>query len=73
MQRDGPQINLYRHLLGQRGWPGLWWSATLGRHVGYESWLERGHLMLLDLDAREVGVDFRRSVYGTYTPHQALR
>lgn len=26
---------------GQRNWPGLWWSATTGHHVGYESWLER--------------------------------
>jgi len=22
-------------------WPGYWWSATNGRHVGYESWVER--------------------------------
>jgi hypothetical protein len=26
---------------GQRNLPGRWWSATDGRHVGYESWLER--------------------------------
>lgn len=38
---------------GQRNWPGLWWSATHGGHVGYESWLERDHAMLLDFD-REV-------------------
>ena len=30
--------------------PGWWWLATTGRHVGYESWLERDHLMLLDFD-----------------------
>jgi hypothetical protein len=36
---------------GQRNWPGLWWSATTGGHVGYESWLERDHAMLLDFDA----------------------
>jgi hypothetical protein len=35
---------------GQRNYPGLWWSATVGRHVGYESWLERDHAMLLDFD-----------------------
>jgi hypothetical protein len=35
---------------GQRNWPGLWWSATSGGHVGYESWLERDHAMLLDFD-----------------------
>jgi hypothetical protein len=26
---------------GQRHLPGRWWSATDGRHIGYESWLER--------------------------------
>jgi hypothetical protein len=35
---------------GQRNWPGLWWSATTGDHVGYESWLERDHAMQLDFD-----------------------
>jgi hypothetical protein len=29
---------------------GFRWSATTGRHVGYESWLERDHAMLLDFD-----------------------
>jgi hypothetical protein len=35
---------------GQRNYPGRWWSATASSHVGYESWLERDHLMLLDFD-----------------------
>jgi hypothetical protein len=35
---------------GQSNFPGWWWSATLDRHVGYESWLERDHVMLLDYD-----------------------
>ncbi len=35
---------------GQRNWPGLWWSATMGAHVGFESWLERDHAMALDFD-----------------------
>ncbi|WP_326809688.1 reverse transcriptase domain-containing protein [Streptomyces scopuliridis] len=26
---------------GQRHFPGLYWSATTGGHVGFESWLER--------------------------------
>src|SRR6476660_4913319 len=26
---------------GQRHLSGCWWSATDGRHVGFESWLER--------------------------------
>ena len=33
---------------GQRHLPGRWWSATDGRHIGYESWLERDQLMWLD-------------------------
>jgi hypothetical protein len=40
---------------GQRNSPGLWWAATMGRHVGFESWLERDHAMLLDFDPCVVG------------------
>ncbi|TDB70108.1 TnsA-like heteromeric transposase endonuclease subunit [Micromonospora sp. KC721] len=40
----------------QRNFPGLWWSSTTGGHVGYESWLERDHLMLLDFDLAVVGI-----------------
>src|SRR5664280_1077016 len=40
----------------QRYFPGLWWSATTRRQVGYESWLERDHLMLLDHDPAVVGI-----------------
>jgi hypothetical protein len=41
---------------GQSNFPGWWWSATTGRHVGYESWLERDHLMLLDFDRFVTGL-----------------
>ncbi|MBT8227488.1 MAG: TnsA-like heteromeric transposase endonuclease subunit [Dactylosporangium sp.] len=41
---------------GQKHHPGRWWTATMGGHVGYESWLERGHLMLLDFDPAVVAV-----------------
>jgi hypothetical protein len=27
---------------GQRNYPGWFWSSTMGRHVGFESWVERG-------------------------------
>lgn len=40
---------------GQQFFPGWWWSATTGDHVGYESWLERDHVMLLDFDRDVVG------------------
>ena len=41
---------------GQRNFPGLWWSATTGQHVGFESWLEREHVMLLDFDPDVVAI-----------------
>jgi hypothetical protein len=41
---------------GQRHLSGLWWSATTGTHVGFESWLERDHAMLLDFDPTIVGI-----------------
>src|SRR6266536_4787133 len=41
---------------GQRHFNGRWWSSTAGGHVGYESWLERDHLMLLDHDPAVVAV-----------------
>jgi hypothetical protein len=41
---------------GQRHFPGLWWCATTGGHIGFESWLERDHVMLLDHDQSVVGL-----------------
>ncbi|MBB4922333.1 TnsA-like heteromeric transposase endonuclease subunit [Kitasatospora kifunensis] len=41
---------------GQRNYPGWYWSATVGRHVGYESWVERDHLVALDFDPAVAGV-----------------
>ncbi|MEV0269716.1 TnsA-like heteromeric transposase endonuclease subunit [Hamadaea sp. NPDC050747] len=41
---------------GQRNFPGRWWSSTVGGHVGYESWLERDHVKLLDFDPAVVRI-----------------
>ena len=41
---------------GQSSFSGQWWFATTGEHVGYESWLERDHLMFLDADPDVVAV-----------------
>ncbi|WP_045297281.1 MULTISPECIES: TnsA-like heteromeric transposase endonuclease subunit [Streptomyces] len=41
---------------GQRHFPGLYWSATTGGHVGFESWLERDHAMLLDFTPQVTGL-----------------
>jgi TnsA-like endonuclease N terminal len=47
---DAVPARPFRWSRGQGHFPGWWWLATTGRHVGYESWLERDHLMLLDFD-----------------------
>ena len=41
---------------GQRHFPGWYYAVTTGRHVGFESWLERDHAMLLDFDPQVVGL-----------------
>ena len=41
---------------GQRNFTGSWWFATTGDHVGFESWVERDNVMLLDFTPAVVGV-----------------
>lgn len=41
---------------GQRSFSGLWFFASSGEHVGFESWLERDRLMVLDADPDVVAV-----------------
>ncbi|HXA60891.1 MAG TPA: TnsA-like heteromeric transposase endonuclease subunit, partial [Streptosporangiaceae bacterium] len=52
----GRPVRRFRPYKGQRHLPGEWWSATDGRLVGFESWLERDHLMLLDFDPAVVRI-----------------
>jgi hypothetical protein len=40
---------------GTPGFAGFRWCATTGGHVGYESWLERDNLALLDYDSLITG------------------
>nr|WP_240895380.1 TnsA-like heteromeric transposase endonuclease subunit [Kineococcus siccus] len=40
----------------KRSYDGWWWAATTGRSIGYESWLERDHLMLFDHDPDVTGI-----------------
>ena len=51
-----PPVRRFLSRKGQRHLSGRWWSATVAGHVGYESWLERDHLMLLDYDPDVVAV-----------------
>src|SRR6266571_3138361 len=41
---------------GQRSFQGAWWFATTGEHVGFESWVERDAVMLLDFGPDVVAV-----------------
>jgi hypothetical protein len=50
-----PPVRGFSSFRGQRNFPGLWWSATTGEHVGFESWLERDHAMLLDFSSVVTG------------------
>ena len=52
----GCPVRRFRSRKGQRHLSGLWWSATTGGHVDFESWLERDHVMALDFDAAVVGI-----------------
>ncbi|WP_240436957.1 TnsA-like heteromeric transposase endonuclease subunit [Streptomyces sporangiiformans] len=53
---DVPPVREFKSYKGQRHLPGLWWPPTAGGHIGYESWLERDHVMLLDFDPSVVGL-----------------
>lgn len=41
---------------GKRSFDGLWWFATTGDHVPFESWMERDHVMALAADINVVGL-----------------
>ena len=43
-------VRPFRFEKGLRSFAGWWYFATAGAHVGFESWLERDHLMLMDFD-----------------------
>jgi len=52
----GLPVRRFRSRKGQRHLSGSWWSATTGGHVGFESWLERDHVLHLDFDPSVVGI-----------------
>lgn len=47
---DALPVRPFRFEKGLRNFAGWWYFATTGIHVGFESWLERDHLMLMDFD-----------------------
>lgn len=51
-----PPVRKFVSYKGQKNFTGLRWTATVGGHVGFESWLERDNLMLLDFDPSVTGI-----------------
>jgi hypothetical protein len=51
---DVPPVRQFPSYKGQKNFPGLYFTACMGRHVGFESWLERDHLMMLDFSPRVI-------------------
>lgn len=49
-------VRPFRWNRGGRGFAGWYFAATVRDHVGYESWLERDRLILLDRDPQVVGI-----------------
>ncbi|WP_443050939.1 TnsA-like heteromeric transposase endonuclease subunit [Streptomyces sp. NBC_00208] len=49
-------VRPFRWSWGGRHFPGWYWAATTGQHVGFESWLERDRLVLMDFDPAVVGM-----------------
>ncbi|WP_434597888.1 TnsA-like heteromeric transposase endonuclease subunit [Streptomyces sp. A5-4] len=53
---DTPPVRPFRWSRGERHFAGWYWAATTGQHVGFESWLERDRLVLMDWDPEVVGI-----------------
>jgi hypothetical protein len=53
---SGRPVRRFAARKGQRHLSGLWWCARTGGHVGFESWLERDHVVSLDFDRSVVGI-----------------
>ncbi|MGW3726189.1 TnsA-like heteromeric transposase endonuclease subunit [Streptomyces sp. NPDC000851] len=50
------QVRAFPSYRGQRNFSGWYWAATCSELVGYESWVELGHLMRLDAEPDVVAV-----------------
>lgn len=53
---DARPVRTFRWSRGLGHFPGWWWAVTTGGHIGYESWLERDHVRVLDFDREVVGI-----------------
>jgi hypothetical protein len=53
---DALPVRSFHWVKGALHFPGSWWSSTTGDHVGFESWLERDHVMAMDFDPDITGI-----------------
>jgi hypothetical protein len=53
---DALPVRSFQWAKGASHFPGSWWSSTTGEHVGFESWLERDHVMVMDFDPGITGI-----------------
>ena len=53
---DVAAVRPFRWSRGERHFSGWYWAATTGQHVGFESWLERDRLLLMDFDPEVAGI-----------------
>jgi len=53
---DALPVRSFHWVKGAAHFPGSWWSATTSAHVGFESWLERDHVMVMDFDPGITGI-----------------
>jgi hypothetical protein len=53
---DALPVRSFQWTKGASHFPGSWWSSTTGDHVGFESWLERDHVMAMDFDPDITGM-----------------
>jgi hypothetical protein len=53
---DALPVRSFLWVKGALHFPGSWWSSTTGDHVGFESWLERDHVMAMDFDPDITGI-----------------
>ncbi|MCS0600658.1 TnsA-like heteromeric transposase endonuclease subunit [Streptomyces sp. LP11] len=49
-------VREFRWVKGGKSFPGWYYAVTTAGHVGYESWLERDRLILMDRDREVVGI-----------------
>jgi hypothetical protein len=47
-----PPVRQFPSFKGQKNFPGLYFASGMGRHIGFESWLERDQLMMLDYSSK---------------------